>query len=225
MKKQKLIAFHGDSKIKAEWISHAQAYRETDYSNKGASFRFIFDKYSHAAYEDEMGIPRSLACLGGNFFQSLTYKESLQWPEQFLKAIPVGADLSMVWPQFAHWLLVDEKFGAIEYAESESAEMVIQAVADLYHEWIKTGVRPRTTKWLKVRDDANDLADYDEIYASNVASYVTYIDGMYAAYAANAVANAANDTGDRKRVRLQQAKKLLELLSAAPIIKIKNSIK
>jgi hypothetical protein len=101
---QKLIAFHGDPKLKAERIARVRAHREADNlikgetgeNGKGCAVWCTLNQYSHAAYEHEMGIPRILARLEDGLFEKLTNKESQKWPEQFLEAIPVGADLATV---------------------------------------------------------------------------------------------------------------------------------
>jgi hypothetical protein len=260
MKTQKFITFHGDPKLKAERIARVRAHREADnlvksrtgQDRKGCAVWCTLNKYERSAYETEMGIPRILAHVQDRAFEGLNNKESQAWPEQFLEAIPVGADLSMVWPQFAHWLLVDEKDGVIKYANKESTKQAIQAVADLYQSWIKTGVRPRKTKWLKARDAANATLvtiNYPVILANIVTNTVTgvavnltktvhevdaaaravYFAADAATYNIYHTYNGHNAYDVSLRTREQaysiQAKKLLELLAAAPIypdFKIKN---
>ena len=63
----------------------------------------------HSRYEEELGIPRIIAKLEDRLFENMSVKDSKKWPHQFMEAIPVSADLSMVWPKFLHWLLVDKK--------------------------------------------------------------------------------------------------------------------
>src|ERR1700682_3860870 len=62
----------------------------------------------HGLYETELGIPRILARLEDRFFEVLDNGRSQAWPERFSSAVRVGADLAMVWPRFALWLLTDE---------------------------------------------------------------------------------------------------------------------
>ena len=60
----------------------------------------------HARYETELGIPRILARLEDRFFEALPIDEAKKWPRQFITAVPVGKDLSLVWPKFIVWVLL-----------------------------------------------------------------------------------------------------------------------
>lgn len=60
----------------------------------------------YSRYEKELGIPQELARLEDNIFEALSSKkEYIKWPEQFIQAIPVGADLRNI-----HYMIGIELF-------------------------------------------------------------------------------------------------------------------
>ena len=224
-----LIAFHGDAELKAAMLREIAWHREQDkieHGHYGQNFRsqntfkgcavgcsinslnrikgLKLDTGNHADYEKYLGIPRILARLEDGIFEGMPSAESLDWPGKFLAAIPVGADLSMVWPQFAHWLLVDATDGVIKFAKKEATKLAIAAVGALFARWI-AGDKPSSDEWWAARSAA-----YAYAYAyADAAAYA-------AAYAAAAAADAA-DAAARRLARLRQSEKLAELLAAAPV--------
>lgn len=110
-----LLAYHNDPAIKAKYLARVRAHREADAliqgtgwdRGKGCAVGCTLEAYEHERYPIELGIPEQLAHLEDNIFEELKNGEALAWPEQFLGAIQPGADLSMVWPRFAVWLLAD----------------------------------------------------------------------------------------------------------------------
>jgi len=147
-----------------------------------------------------LGISRILARIEDGIFEGLPNERAKEFPLQFLNAINVGADLSMVFPKFMHWLLVDSAHGIIKFAKNKEA---IQTVADLYQRKID-GENINLNEWLSVRETS--------------AAYVAYADAADAAAAAYADAAYADATyAARQKARIIQADKLLELLSNAEI--------
>jgi len=250
-----LLAFHGSSDIKTKYLNRVREHREADQlvqgvtwdkqSQKGCAIGCTLHGYSHSAYEEELGIPAVLAQLEDGIFEGLSVPDSREWPERFLSAIQPGADLSMVWPQFAHWLLVDPDHGAIRHAKAQSTRDAIQGVAALYSEWA-AGKKPARERWLSARSaayaaDAADAAD--AAYAAYAAAYAAAADAADAdaAYAAADAATAAADSAAdsaaaadayaataaadsaarkaRQAARRVQADKLVSLMSAAQILK------
>ena len=119
-------AFHGDPAIKEKYLARVRAHRAADelvrgtgWSEKGGRVRACavgctLDKYDHASYETELGIPIRLAFLEDRIFERLPTEDDWKpWPEAFLDAIPVGADLRAVWAKFSVWKLTE----AIEPAD------------------------------------------------------------------------------------------------------------
>lgn len=142
----KLLAFHGDKAVQQKYIDRIRTHRKAEDLVQGDAKRCAIGctldgKYDHLAYETELGIPERLAQLEDSIFEGLAKDEAMEWPERFLSAIHPGADLSMVWPKFALMLLTDEKIGCIQYAGDKwGVKEAVEGVADLYREWIKTGV-------------------------------------------------------------------------------------
>ena len=188
-------AFHNDPKIKETYLARVRAHREADqiiqsygYWNegKGCAVGCTLHSDNHAAYETELGIPQVLARLEDGIFEGVSVERSKSWPEDFLAAIPVGADLSLVWPKFAIWLLTDPDHGVIRFSKTPQ---VVEKVAILYSRLI-AGDQPTHAEW-------------SAAYAA--AAYA-------AADAARAAARAAADAA---HARGAQATKLLQLLSEA----------
>src|SRR4029077_2162604 len=231
MSKQ-LIAFHGKPEIKDFYLTRVRAHKAADeiihgkywISGKGCAVGCTIHSGDHGAYETEMGIPRILARLEDGIFESLSNGRAKDWPEQFLSAITPGSDLSGVWPRFAVWLLVDEKYGVIQFAKKEAAKKAIQDVAGAYQQVID-GTAAQI-EWMKLRRAAAYAAyAAADAYAAYAAAYAAdAADAAYAAYAAAATyaAYAAADAADaayakRQEWRNAQADKLLELMAAAPV--------
>jgi hypothetical protein len=107
-----LLAFHGKPAIKKTYIARVKAHRAADLlaqgatgvpsqGERGCAVACTVDGYAHARYPIELGIPVDLAHLEDRIFEGLPVADSQAWPEQFLRAIPVGADLSKVARLFA----------------------------------------------------------------------------------------------------------------------------
>jgi hypothetical protein len=230
-------AFLGKREVKEFYLSRVRAHREADQlihgiywqGGKGCAVGCTVHSGDHSAYERELGIPRILAKLEDGIFEALCNSSAMLWPERFLSAIEVGANLSMVWPRFAVWMLADPTWGVIQFARSAQSKKAIQDVADGYQGTIDGN---KTPDWRALRDasydaDANAAADAAAYaaYAAAAAdaSYDAYAD-YAAAYAANAAASfAAADASynadaaayaARTKWRKAQAKQLLELLAA-----------
>src|SRR5579863_10160721 len=136
-----MIAYHNDPKIKETYLTRVREHRAQDQlvqgygywkDGKGCAVGCTIHGASHAAYETELGIPRLLARLEDGIFEALPVEPARTWPETFLNAIPVGADLAGVGDQFLHWLLADPTDGVLRFAKTEKTRKAIQDVADLY---------------------------------------------------------------------------------------------
>jgi hypothetical protein len=188
-----MIAFHGDKKIKAKYVARVRAHAKADEitkgvyweSGKGCAVGCTIHSGNHAAYETELGIPRILARLEDSIFESLPNARAMKWPMQFLSAVKPGADLSLVWPEFAVWLLTDKKYGVLQYAKSREQKAAIKNVAFLYGKILK-GQQVNVVTWQRAAAAATDA------YAYAAAAYAT---DAYAAYAAAYAAYAAATAG------------------------------
>src|SRR5271165_1429994 len=142
-----MIAYHGKQEVKELYLSRVRAHRAADQLRQGFGYWDKDDEgefrgcavgctlhsNDHSAYETELGIPRILARLEDGIFEDLPMDRAQSWPEEFLSVIPVGADLSLVWPKFAIWMLSDEVWGVRKYAHSDGSRAAIDFVVALYH--------------------------------------------------------------------------------------------
>ena len=107
-----LRAFHGDPAIKAKYLARVRMHRELDHltqgvgwesdgETKGCAVGCTLDAYDHTRYPIEIGLPEWLAHIEDAIFEGLPYATAMAWPERFLTAIPVGADVEPVRHQLA----------------------------------------------------------------------------------------------------------------------------
>jgi hypothetical protein len=239
-----MIAFHGKDEVKQVYVKRVQAHRAADELRQGFGYWKKDDKGKfrgcavgctlhsgiHGDYETKLGVPRILARLEDVIFERLPNDRAMAWPEEFLTTIPVGADLSLVWPKFAVWLLADPADGVIRFARSEKSRAAIQKVADLYLKQI-AGEVVALEDWRIARESAYDVAHSSASAsdaassASSAAAYATYAAyatsaaaTTYAAYASSSAAAAAAGGASSSAARGKQADKLLELLATAPVV-------
>ncbi len=226
-------AFHNDVAVKEKYLSRVQDHADADEivkgqyweNGKGCAIGCTIHGASHTAYEKELGIPRIIARLEDGIFEGLPNAEAKKFPKQFLEAIPVGANLSWVWPKFAVWMLVDPDCGVIRFARTNEQREAISKVAELYQRQI-AGKKIALGDWRAARAyaDAAYAAYADAANAAVYAAYAAYADAAnaaaYAAYAAvEAAADAANAAAyaaveaARGKTRIKQRDKLLKLLS------------
>lgn len=246
-----LIAFHNDPTLKQFVLDQLAAHREADKlvksryweNGKGCAVgctleavRLRYSKFedgisheSHALYESELGIPRIIALLEDKLFELLPNSESQAWPERFTAAIRPGADLTTVWPRFAHWMLAEE---IPPRTKDQRALASLAAVAALYREWV-AGAKPSVERWRIAQGAADEVAS-DAAEAAETADTGSDADNAnadlnaadtaasYASYAADgdehfayAAASSYADVPEHSHKR--QADKLIELLQAAPV--------
>ena len=196
-----LVAYHGDVELKAKLMGKIEAHRLADELAKGAYVRtngkttycavgcLLEDpEGGHMRYESEFGIPAHLAHLEDVIFESLPDEQAWLWPERFMGAINPGADLSTVWPLFAVWMMVDEKWGVANTAEDDEVKAICRRVADGYQR--KADGNPLSD------EDAEALARAARVaWAAWAARDVGDVRDAWVAGAAGA-AWAARDVGD-----------------------------
>jgi len=74
----------------------------------------------------------------------IIHAEDVEWPEAFLSAIPVGADLSGVWPAFVVRLLGDPTYGVLRHVAHpnwQEQRAAIETVLHLYEAGIPPTAR------------------------------------------------------------------------------------
>ncbi len=198
-------AFLDDPKLKEERIAQVRRHREADQlikgtyweGGKGCAVGCTVHSGDHSAYETELGIPRVLARLEDRLFEGMPNEQAMMWPERFLSAIPVGADLSMVFPRWAHWMLTDF-LGAIPDAINDRNRSAVEGVSNLFFKIIN-GETVSHREWSVAADAAYAASAADAAYAAyaayaaaaaSAASAADAADAAYAAAAASAASAA-----------------------------------
>lgn len=224
-------AFHNDPELKEQILTNLREHLRLDHYKQGLSWNsetqkgcgvgctlvdFGGDPYCHKDYERLFGIPVVLARIKDNLFESLSCEDSKLWPINFISSINVGADLSLVWPKFSVWLLIDNEHGVIQYADTPWRE-VIQAVASLQNDIIGGGL---------VSQDYWEAAARDCIYAGPLDRFevdtAAYIADGYGSKYATGACNASFEVHnyplgcprrDGESYRKQQASQLIKILT------------
>ena len=112
-----MLSYHNDPEVKRQALLEMRLHRKADALIKGRYWEngkgcavgcLTHDSVGNHQYlADLLNIPVQLAHLEDAIFENLDNGASQMWPERFLSAIPVGADLAKVWPQFAVETLTD----------------------------------------------------------------------------------------------------------------------
>ena len=203
-------AFLNQSSVKRLYIARLKAHAKADEiqhgyyweNGKGCAVGCTIHGNQHRKYETELGIPRILAKLEDVLFERMGNGHAKEFPLQFLSAIKVGADLSMVWPKFAHWMLLDPEHGVIRFAKKKKTKLAIQRVGELYG--LKVAGKEPTKQDFK--DAAAYAADaYAYAYAAAAAAYAV------AAYAASADADA------QSQYAYNAGQQLVQFMKEAPV--------
>ena len=97
-------AFHNDPAIKEKYLKRVREHAAAGRLIQGTGWRNLcrcavgctLEAYDHSRYPIELGIPEWLARLEDSTFEGLPREDAMTWPERFLSAIPVGANLEPV---------------------------------------------------------------------------------------------------------------------------------
>ena len=206
-----LQAFLNDPKVRKLYIGRVKAHAKADEiiqgsyweGGKGCAVGCTIHGSDHSKYETELGIPMELAYLQDALFEALPAAEAKTFPAEFLGAIKTGADLSKVWDKFHVWLLVDDKDGVINCADSDEVKGWIKNIAVLF-ECAAAGMKPT--------QEQEDVAAWDARAAR--AAWAAWDARDARAARAAWAAWDARDVSILKTVRKQCAK-LIELLQSA----------
>jgi hypothetical protein len=156
-----MIAFHNDPAIKAALVAQLEAHYAADEiikgtyweDGKGCAVGCCVHSADHGLLETRYGIPKQIAHLMDEIFESLPNEQAKDFPLAVIKAIPVGADLSKVINHFLEWLLIDPNHGVARFNSAPS----IFAVADL-HRRIIEGRVVQPKDWAAARAAARAAA-------------------------------------------------------------------
>lgn len=137
-----MVAFHNDPAIQAKYLNRVEAHYRADEIVKGAYWSggkgcavgcVLHDSGgNHFRYETDLGIPVQLAHLEDAIFENLPNSKAKDWPPAFMSAIPLGADLSGVWPRFAAWLMTDPVYGVEHTTADPEVKELCREVARRY---------------------------------------------------------------------------------------------
>ena len=92
----------------------------------------VYSWSNHKKYVDWLGIPEILAELQDVIHEGLSEESFPIWPERFMEAVPTETDLSLVFPKFALWFLIDEENGILREAQFLQHREAIQNAAGLF---------------------------------------------------------------------------------------------
>jgi hypothetical protein len=133
-----MLSFFGESCLKESVVARVKEHQRLDQivqgtywdGARGCAIGCVLHSGEHMAYETQLGLPVFLAYLDEHIFESLPPKEAVLWPLRFIEAVPVGADLEMVFPRFMHWLLSDP-CGIRQHANTQTLQ-IIDALVTMY---------------------------------------------------------------------------------------------
>jgi hypothetical protein len=144
-----VLAYQGDHGLKESTMAQIAMHKAADEIIGGAYYEKHGEKLQvcgvgcimhdapgiHRAMSEQYGFPLQLVHLYEGIFEAFTRGEENQknWPERFMGAIEPGADLSRVWPSFAAWLMLDEKWGMVALPDlHEDVEAICRRVGEAY---------------------------------------------------------------------------------------------
>ncbi len=153
----KFKAYHGQQEIKEKYIKRLKAHMEADdlrqgtdsIGGKGSVVGCTIPDAFHFAYEEELGIPFTIAILEDNIFEVLSKEASKTFPLEFLEAVPVGADLSMVYNKMELWQLIDSEYGLINEMKTDEEKKSAIDLAAL-HQNVIDGIEVTDKQWKAV---------------------------------------------------------------------------
>jgi hypothetical protein len=206
---KKLKAFHNKPQLKKDMVAEILWHQKQDMIIKGTyattqsgkwrgcavgcsvhSYNLKYGEKintgSHAAYQTKLGIPESLAKLEDSLFERMPQDAAMKWPAEFMKAINVGSNLSMVAPKFIAGTLRD-LVKIKEVKDDKAALNSIVRVAKLWEQVI-SGKTVKAASWKAASSAANSAA-YSAAYSA--AWSTAYSAARSAAYAASSAAYSA----------------------------------
>jgi hypothetical protein len=190
---KKLKAYHNDPQLKKEMVAEVLKHQKLDQIVKGTygitedgkwrgcavgcsihSYNLKkgenLDTSNHFVYEKALGIPASLAKLEDFLFETMPKEDAMKFPAEFLKAIPVGADLSLVAPKF----IADTLREVIKDEKVKGDKAVVKAVLDTAKLWDKViaGETVKPAAWFAAESAASSAAlSAAESAAESAAAY------------------------------------------------------
>jgi hypothetical protein len=206
-----MLSYHGDPAIKAKYLTRVREHARLDHlvqgtgwdGGRGCAVGCTLDAYDHRRYPIELGLPEWLAHLEDRIFEELPWEDARTWPERFLNAIPVGADLEPVQWQQAIWRH-ERQLAALEGKEARYAQKACEAIQLVIdYCWAKldgTATENQREKAYSAARSAVESAAYSAVYsavysATYSAGYSVAASEKWAAWEAEEVVKWAAEWG------------------------------
>ena len=154
------LAFNGDVEWKRKTLAKLKELQaKGKYSLKDAEIGCLLKGHGHEACDELLGIPQNLARIESCIFNGLLSPEQELWPERFVLAIEVGADLSRVAWQFLRDVLDDIKIPISTVPlEQDKIENCLQAIKQVSQLMDKYAQGRNTTLGLQYSIEAAESA-------------------------------------------------------------------
>ena len=159
-----MLAYKGDKKLKAGILKEMKSHRKADQIIKGTygkengvwkgcavgcaihslnlKKKTSWQTDDHSVYETELGIPRALAFLEDSIFENLPQGKAQDFAVDFLEAVQVGSDLTLIVPKFMVWLMDedDKQMPALPDAdEMRALKEAVETIRVLYKRLVDGG--------------------------------------------------------------------------------------
>ncbi len=163
-----MLTFHNDPFVKDKYLSRVHAHRSADNliqgtgweDGKGCAVGCTLENYQHSRYPIELGLPEWLALLEDHIFEALPEKDAMNWPEQFLSAIPIGVEdrqMNILRDRFQIFWLTRQK-SQIDCAKFPEVEVAINNTISLLQSAID-GKEPESAAWSAAWSAAESAAE------------------------------------------------------------------
>ena len=211
-------AFKNNPQIKASLIAQLEAHYAADEiikgtyweNGKGCAVGCCVHSADHSLFPKLFDIPESIAILMDSIFEELPDNHAKEFPLRFIRAIPVGSDLSKIENLFLEWILIDPKHGVIQFNPDPS----ILKVAEL-HRRVIDGDAVSDSEWDAAGTRAAAWAGRAAAGAAGTDWDADWDAAWAAARAASRAAAWASRAAARDAQVVVQAEKLIELMAAA----------
>ncbi len=221
-----MLSFHDDQAIKDKYIARTDAHLLADEliqgkgwdGKKGCAVGCTLDKYDHSSYETELGLPEWLARLQDSLHEGQTLEDAQVFFKGFLRAIPVGKDLTLVKHKFCSYLM-DENLKTLEEVAKtcdadnspevakaiEQVKSCVQEVKSLHEKVISGGEWDESAA--RSAESAAEYAAWSAAWSAWSTARSTESAARSAAKSAESAARSAKSAAYKKH-----ADKLLEFL-------------
>ena len=151
------MSFHGVPGLRDKCVDAVNiAYQKGMLDTVGDLFAASDECDSHVDYEitaeEQFGFPTQLLRCVDVLCMNLEIRDTQRFLLYFFKAVPIGADLRLVWPKLALWMLQDRLYGIIHKDALEVDEHTLDQLYKMYHGWAEYGYIPPAEEWQQLSD-------------------------------------------------------------------------